>query len=131
MFSISLLFRFSCGITIFLLVHNYSLVSQKFLNCWNAGKAVIFSIMQTGTEYEKAGTVKILTRRVANWYEWWRNKTERKQNKNRVLIVKLMLEGIFSEHKTSELLEVKPREILASWVLSKLPMWIHYTIYTH
>ena len=59
----------------------------------------MFSIMQTGTEYEKAGTVKILTRRVANWYEWWRNKTERKQNKNRVLIVKLMLEGSFQSTK--------------------------------
>ena len=38
--------------------------------------------------------------------------------------------GQFAEHKRSELLEVKPRALLASRALSKLPVWIHNTIYT-
>ena len=36
----------------------------------------------------------------------------------------------FAEHEKSELLEVKPRAILASRVFSKLPLWIHNRIFT-
>ena len=36
----------------------------------------------------------------------------------------------FAEHEKNELLEVKPRAILASRVFSKLPLWIHNTIFT-
>ena len=36
----------------------------------------------------------------------------------------------FAEHEKSELLEVKPRAILASRVFSKLPLWIHNTMFT-
>ena len=36
----------------------------------------------------------------------------------------------FAEHEKSELLEVKPRAILAFRVFSKLPLWIHNTIFT-
>ena len=97
--------------------------------------------MQTGTECEKEGIIKFLTRRVANWYEWWRNKTEQKENKKSQCKIKHSLflacayretdaRGQFAEHKRSELLEVKPRALLASRALSKLPVWIHNTIYT-
>ena len=36
----------------------------------------------------------------------------------------------FAEHERNELLEVKPIAILASRVFSKLPLWIHNTIFT-
>ena len=50
----------------------------------------MFSIMQTGTECEKAGTVKLLTRRVAIVAIIDMNDGEIKQNENKIKIVCLL-----------------------------------------